>query len=97
METTEEHNNEGLRRAWRPILADLLIGEAMLFSGVTARRWFGELPQEPLPERELPAPIGALLSLLVVLTFIGLLVVHIRKLWRGSLNHERADSSSSSA
>lgn len=74
-----------------------VIGEAMLFSGVTARRWFGELPQEPLPEKELPAPIGALLSLLVVLTFIGLLVAHIRKLWKGRLDYERSDSSSSSA
>lgn len=55
------------------ILAPLL-GEAILFHGVTARAWF-----EPAPELELggesPAPVGAWMLLLVDLGLLGLLLM----------------------
>ena len=43
-----------------------LIGEALLFSGATARYWFGEWEPAPLPDRELPPPWGAVILLFIV-------------------------------
>ncbi len=60
----------------RYLLAPLL-GEAILFHGVTARRWEDGAPCPSVPDRSPPFPLGALILFLVVL---GLAALPARKL-----------------
>jgi hypothetical protein len=68
----------GTERKYR--LAPLL-GEAILFDGVTATRWFGPVRETSFP-RQLPFASGPLVFSILVLTVAGLIGWRIRRLLR---------------